>query len=122
MGIQLAQPDKLVIGFTGDGGSMYTIQALQTAARYGINAKFVVIHNGSYQLLKDNLDQYRANREIPPHKYLDCFSLAPEVDFVALSRSMQIPTIRLTTENDSTSAVEWLLQQSGLALIEVVET
>ena len=28
-------------GFTGDGGSMYTIQALWTAAHHGIGAKFV---------------------------------------------------------------------------------
>lgn len=28
IGAKLANPDKTVIGFTGDGGSMYTIQAV----------------------------------------------------------------------------------------------
>ncbi|HUH67478.1 MAG TPA: thiamine pyrophosphate-dependent enzyme, partial [Mycobacterium sp.] len=32
IGAKFANPDKTVIGFTGDGGSMYTIQALWTAA------------------------------------------------------------------------------------------
>ena len=36
MGLKLALPDKTVIGFSGDGGAMYTIQAMWTAARHGI--------------------------------------------------------------------------------------
>ena len=43
IGIKIANPDKVVFGFTGDGGSMYTIQALWTAAKYGVAAKFVVL-------------------------------------------------------------------------------
>ncbi len=53
IGLKLAHPDKTVIGFTGDGGSMYTIQALWTAAHYNIGAKFVICNNQSYRLLKD---------------------------------------------------------------------
>ena len=40
-----------MIGFSGDGGAMYTIQAMWTAARHDIGAKFVVCNNRSYQLL-----------------------------------------------------------------------
>ena len=39
IGVKLANPDKTVIGFTGDGGSMYTIQALWTAARHNIDVE-----------------------------------------------------------------------------------
>ena len=45
IGAKLANPDKTVIGFTGDGGRMYTIQALWTAARHNVDAKFVVCNN-----------------------------------------------------------------------------
>ena len=48
IGLKLAHPDKTVIGFTGDGGSMYTIQALWTAAHHNIGAKFVICNNASY--------------------------------------------------------------------------
>ncbi len=55
LGLKVAHPDKTVIGFTGDGGSMYTIQALWTAAHYNIGAKFVICNNQSYLLLKLNI-------------------------------------------------------------------
>ena len=58
IGARLANPDKLVIGFTGDGGSMYTIQALWTAARHNINVKFVICNNASYRLLQLNIEEY----------------------------------------------------------------
>ena len=43
IGAKLAHPDRTVVGFTGDGGSMYTIQALWTAAHHRIGAKFVIL-------------------------------------------------------------------------------
>src|SRR5206468_12545138 len=58
IGVKLANPDKVVFGFTGDGGSMYTMQALWTAHRHNIAAKFVVCNNGSYELLKLNIKEY----------------------------------------------------------------
>ena len=57
IGVKLAQPDKTVIGVTGDGGAMYTIQALWTAARHDIDAKFVICNNRSYRLLQLNITQ-----------------------------------------------------------------
>ena len=47
IGLKLANPDKTVVGFSGDGGSMYTIQALWTAAHHNIDAKFVICNNRS---------------------------------------------------------------------------
>ena len=56
IGAKLAYPGQdSVIGFTGDGGAMYTIQALWTAARHNIDAKFVVCNNASYRLLQLNI-------------------------------------------------------------------
>ena len=60
-------PDKTVIGFSGDGGAMYTIQAMWTAAHHGIGAKFVVCNNRSYQLLKLNVQQYWRERGFADH-------------------------------------------------------
>ena len=41
---------------------MYTIQALWTAARHNIDAKFVVCNNRSYRLLQFNLLAYWKER------------------------------------------------------------
>ncbi len=69
IGAKLANPDKTVIGFSGDGGAMYTIQALWTAARHKTDVKFVVCNNASYRLLQLNIDVYWQERSIPKHDF-----------------------------------------------------
>jgi len=69
LGIKLARPEKLVIGFSGDGGAMYVPQALWTAAHYRIGAKFVICNNRSYRLLKLNMLQYWQEQGIAPHDF-----------------------------------------------------
>jgi hypothetical protein len=106
-----------VIGFTGDGGSMYTIQALWTAARYHIGAKFVICNNQSYMLLKENILQYwRDQVGAPVHKFPTSFDLDnPVVDFAALSRSMIVPkTLRQPSSRCSKrTAPSWSIWSSA---------
>ncbi len=120
MGIKLASPVSTVIGFTGDGGSMYTIQALQTAARYNIGAKFVILNNGAYQLLKDNMDEYWQEENIEPHDYPDCFNLHPSVNFVKISQAMSVRARRLDKTEEAEECVKWLLEDDLPALLEIV--
>lgn len=119
MGIKLANPEQIVIGFTGDGGSMYTIQALQTAARYHIGAKFVIINNGDYRLLKNNMDAYWSEEHITPHAYPDCFNLNPSIDFVKLAESMSVKAKRLSDIHQAEDTVHWLLEDDLPALVEI---
>lgn len=122
MGIKLAAPEQTVIGFTGDGGSMYTIQALQTAARYQIGAKFVIINNGDYRLLKNNMDAYWREEQIPPHGYPDCFNLEPAIDFVKLAESMNVKARMLSDSQQAEEIVRWLLADDSPALVEIKVT
>ena len=48
LGAQVGKPDKRVVALCGDGGFMYNIQELSTAARFGINAVAVVFNNHAY--------------------------------------------------------------------------
>ncbi len=48
LGAKVGQPDKHVVALCGDGGFMYNIQELSTAARYGINAVAIVFNNHAY--------------------------------------------------------------------------
>ena len=91
-GVKLAHPDKTVIGFSGDGGAMYTIQALWTAAHHDIGAKFVVCNNRSYQLLKLNMQQYwQRARASPTTTFPGSFDLGkPEIRFDELARGMGV--------------------------------
>jgi thiamine pyrophosphate-dependent acetolactate synthase large subunit-like protein len=122
IGAKLAHPERTVVGFTGDGGGMYTCQALWTAAHHGVAAKFVVCHNGGYQLLKDNLVRYRHDRDdgtgdaFPP--FFDV--RGPRVDYVALAAAMGVPAARVAHGNDVPGALRKMLDHDGPYLVEAV--
>lgn len=121
IGAKLANPDKTVIGFTGDGGSMYTIQALWTAARHNTDAKFVVCNNGSYRLLQLNISQYWQEREIPEHGYPLSFDLShPPLKFTEIAAGMGVPGVRVEKPWEVAPAIERMLATPGPFVIDLV--
>lgn len=120
IGMKIAHPDKVVIGFTGDGGSMYTYQALWTAARYGVDAKFVVCNNHRYELLNDNIAQYWTERGIAAHAFPTSFDLGhPEIDFVGLAAALGVPGVRVQKASEVPDAVRTMLATTGPFLVDV---
>jgi benzoylformate decarboxylase len=123
IGIKLARPGAEVIGFTGDGGSMYTIQALWTAARYGVAAKFVICNNGRYRLLDDNIEQYWRERDIPTHPHPSSFDLShPEIDFTALAGGLGVRAVRVDKPAQVEAAVEAMVTHPEPFLVDLVTT
>ncbi|MBU0970375.1 MAG: thiamine pyrophosphate-binding protein [Proteobacteria bacterium] len=122
--LKLAYPEKTVLGFTGDGGSMYTIQALWTAAHHKIGAKFVICNNQSYMLLKLNILQYWKDQvKIQPHAFPAPFDLTePVIDFAALARSMGVPGVRVEKPDEVGPAIKQALDHTGPFLIDLVVT
>ncbi|MFB7597508.1 thiamine pyrophosphate-binding protein [Streptomyces sp. NPDC056160] len=118
---QLAHPERTVVGFTGDGGSLYTIQALWTAARYGIGAKFVICNNSSYRLLELNIEEYWKSVDIAAHGQPEMFDLStPAIDFVGLARSLGVPGVRVEKPDQAAAAVEQALGTPGPFLVDLV--
>ena len=121
LGLKLANPDRTVFGFAGDGGAMYTIQALWTAAHYQIGAKIVVCNNGSYRILKDNIRQYWRERDVPEHEFPASFYLRnPELRFDRIAESLGVPAARVETGAQVRSAISRALETDGPFLIDVV--
>jgi len=122
LGLKLAHPEKTVIGFTGDGGSMYTIQALWTAARYNIGAKFVICNNQSYMLLKLNILQYWQEQVgVEVHAFPHGFDLNnPVIDFAALSQSLGVPAARVEHPDQVAGAIRQMLEHNGPFLLDLV--
>jgi benzoylformate decarboxylase len=121
IGAKLANPDKTVIGFTGDGGSMYTIQALWTAARHNIDAKFIICNNRSYRLLQLNIQAYWKEIGVPEHDFPLSFDLSkPEIRFDEMSRSMGVPAVRVEKPEQIGAAIDQALSHKGPFLIDVV--
>ena len=118
---KLAFPERTAVGFSGDGGSMYTIQALWTAAHYGIDAKFVVCNNQSYKLLKLNVQQYWKEQQVDAHQFPNPFELdKPVIDFAALARSMGIEGVKVERPEQINPSIERMLQTRGPFLIDLV--
>ena len=123
LALKLANPDKTVIGFTGDGGSLYTIQALWTAAHHHIGAKFVICNNQSYMLLKLNILQYWKDQQVGEHTFPDPFNLTdPVIDFAALAQSMGVPAVRVEKPEQIGPAIQAALQHDGPFLIDLLVT
>ena len=123
LGLKLAHPDKTVIGFAGDGGSMYTIQALWTAVRHNIGAKFVICNNHSYMLLKLNITQYWREQGVAGGRFPDSFDLSvPEINFVAMAESMGVAGVRVETPDQVRPAIQQMLEHDGPFLIDLVVT
>jgi benzoylformate decarboxylase len=121
LGLKLAMPDKTVIGFTGDGGSMYTPQALWTAAHHRIGAKFVICNNRSYQLLKLNVQQYWRERDLPERAFPASFDIRdPEIRFDELARSLGVASARVETADEVGPAIGEMLAHDGPFLIDLV--
>jgi thiamine pyrophosphate-dependent acetolactate synthase large subunit-like protein len=121
IGVKIAQPEKTVIGITGDGGSMYTIQALWSAARHNVKAKFIICNNRSYRLLQLNVAAYWQEIGVPQHDFPLSFDLSkPAIDFAALSRSLGVPAARVETAEQIAPAIREMLAHDGPFLLDVV--
>jgi benzoylformate decarboxylase len=121
IGVKVAHPDKTVIGFSGDGGSMYTIQALWTAARHNIGAKFIVCNNGSYRLLQLNIEQFWKEQGIARHDYPLSFDLsAPPLKFAEMAQALSVPAVRVEKPWEVGPAIKQMLASPGPFLIDLV--
>ena len=120
IGVKLALPHRPVVGLIGDGSAMYTVQGLWTAARYRIDAIFVILNNSSYCILKQRLHAMRGLAE-QADSYVGMELTDPAIDFVGLSRSLGIKAERAKTVHETTDLLAHALKNGGgPLLIDVV--
>src|SRR5262249_7900116 len=90
VGAAVAAPNRPGLARIGDGTAMYTIQALWTIAREGLNVVTVILNNRSYAILNVELERTGAGGGGPKAKaQLDIAE--PPIDFVALANGMGVP-------------------------------
>ncbi len=118
-GAALACPDRKVVCLQGDGGAMYTLQALWTQAREKLDVTTVIFANRSYYIL--NIELMRVGAENPGPKALSMLDLHnPELDWVSLARGMGVESSRAETNADFASSFADAMKSRGPRLIEVV--
>ena len=111
LGAKVANPSKAVVSITGDGGFMFGVQELATAAQYGIALVTIVFNNHSFaNVLRDQQTSY-GGRTIG--------SRFVNPDFVRLAESFGVAARRVTEPRELRGALERELEAARPALIEV---
>lgn len=117
-GAAVACPDRPVWCLQADGSAMYTISALWTHAREGLDITTVIYHNSAYAILRMELAAVGA-RGGPAAAGL--FDLGrPELDFTALARGMGVPALRATTADEFADALRRAQHEPGPHLVEAM--
>ncbi len=118
LGAAVACPDRKVLCLTADGSGMYTLQALWSMAREGVNVTTVVFNNRKYAVLKREFLNLGIGH--PGQRALDMFELSrPDLDWVQLAKGMGVPATRITSVDAFAKALRRGLESEGPSLIEV---
>jgi acetolactate synthase-1/2/3 large subunit len=90
VGAAVACPTRRVLCLTADGSSMYTVQALWTMAREGLNVTTVVFANRTYAVLQREFAGLGVGP--PGPRAADLFDISrPTLDWVHLAKGMGVP-------------------------------
>jgi acetolactate synthase I/II/III large subunit len=118
-GAAIACPDRTVINFQGDGGAMYTLQALWTQMREQLHVITLICANRAYRILQ--LESARAGVPVPGPQALSLTDLSrPNPDWVQLAAGMGVPARRADSIESLRDALGRALSAQGPHLIEVV--
>jgi benzoylformate decarboxylase len=115
VGVSLANPDRPVVCFSGDGSAMYSIQALWTAAHHKLPLTVVICNNGGYRIIKQRLLAFHNDDHYVGMDFVD-----PKVDFVGIAKSLGMEAIRITEPGELKAAFKSAFSRPGAKLIEVM--
>ena len=95
----------------GDGSSMYSIQALYTAAQYRVAVPVIVINNSGYSILKGFRDAIGI-QDVPGLDLLD-------VDIVRIAQGFGCEAAQVDKPEDLHAALERALVSEGPYVVDV---
>ncbi|MDP1839757.1 MAG: thiamine pyrophosphate-binding protein [Reyranella sp.] len=120
IGVAVAQPERPVLCLSGDGSSMYSIQALWTAAHHDLAIVFVILANREYRVLKHNIDAYRARFDVKSNKpYMHMDLGSPTMGFVDMAKGMGVAGTYVSKADDIKEAVAAAFKTGKPHLIEI---
>ncbi|BES83477.1 acetolactate synthase [Pectobacterium araliae] len=113
IGAALAEPDRTVVCFSGDGSLMMNIQEMATAAEEGLNVKIVLMNNQSLGLVHQQQDMFFQKRIFAAdYRY--------RTNFLAIAAGFGFATCDLNAAADPQAALQEALNQPGPVLIHVL--
>jgi benzoylformate decarboxylase len=111
LGVKIAQPDRQVVCMLGDGAMLFgQIESLWSASRYDIPVIIIVMNNLSYdgerQRIWDNSPLAGRKDTREQWKDMTCYLGNPEVDFVGLAKSFDVPALRASDPKEFKKALK----------------
>ena len=111
LGVQVANPGKAVVSVSGDGGFMFGVQELATAAQYNIPVVSIVFNNSAFgNVRRDQIERYGS-------RFLGAELRNP--DFVKLAESFGVQGLVARTPAELATALAKALASGSPAVIEV---
>ena len=121
LGLKLARPDRPVLAVVGDGASMYTVQALWTAATYNIPVVYAICNNRAYRILKVNMDIYlkrmlNEEERVSEYKGMD---FANPLDLSAMAQAMGVQSAKITDPLEIGPAARMMFESGKPGLLDI---
>jgi acetolactate synthase-1/2/3 large subunit len=118
-GAAVACPGRRVVALEADGSALYTIQALWTQAREGLDVTNIILNNGAYAILK--LEMMRAGINAQTEAAAALFDLQrPGIDFTQVARGFGVPAQRVASLGEFATALRRSFDTPGPTLIEAM--
>jgi len=114
VGIALAKPGEKVVALIGDGSSMYSIQALWSAAQWKLPITFIVLNNRGYAALKDFAPVFGFGKDDPVQG-----TEISNIDFVKLAQAQGCQGVRVADASTLKEALSLALKADVPTLVEV---
>lgn len=112
IGMALAQPERKVVCFTGDGSLMMNIQELATAAEHQLDIKVIILNN-------QHLGLVRQQQSLFYDKNLSAVQFQQTVDFALAARAMGFKGIDLGASDNPLEELESALMAHGPCVINL---
>jgi benzoylformate decarboxylase len=112
VGVALGKPGRKVIALMGDGSSMYSIQALWTAAQLQLPITFIIVNNSRYAALHHFAKRFGIERAVGTD--------LGGIDFVKVAQGLGCDGSRVERAEDLAGALREALAAPGPTLLEVV--
>jgi acetolactate synthase I/II/III large subunit len=114
IGAKLAEPDRTVVTYHGDGGFYYDMMDLATLREHNIKVIVIIDNNGCVMFNRAGFQLRGMNPD------LGGWTMLPDTDFVGLARSFGLDGERVENPADLRGAVRRALEADGSYLIDVV--
>ncbi|MEJ8859594.1 benzoylformate decarboxylase [Variovorax robiniae] len=114
VGVALGKPQSRVICLMGDGSSMYSIQALWSAAQNKLPITFVILNNRRYAALQEFAPVFGFS----PTDVVQGTEL-PDIDFQSLAKGMGCTAARVTGPTELREVLDRALASNAPNVVEV---